>query len=173
MVFGQPPCSAGRMKPRRVYYLGLLGPAANGQCDITALYTARFGQPGTGQKVFIATCQQKNGWKAPESVTSAVVPPKSLPGMPQTPTETQVTESAATAMPEADSAPADGSLPVSRAVYKGCTPGVHRVYKGSTGVSPVYLRCTPGVHPVYTPCTRLTGGSMAAEDARGAVAVGG
>ena len=68
MVFGHPPCSAGWMKPRRVYYLGLLGPATNSQCDITALYTARFGLPGPGQKVFIATCQQKNCWKAPEIV---------------------------------------------------------------------------------------------------------
>ena len=88
MVFGHPPCSAGWMKPRRVYYLGLLGPATNSQGDITALYTARFGLPGPGQKVFVVTCQQKSGWEAPESVTSAVVPPKSPPGMPQTPTET-------------------------------------------------------------------------------------
>ncbi len=75
MVFGQPACSAGRMKQRRVYYLGLAGPATNGQCDITDLYTARFGQPGPGQKVFIVTCQTKNGWQGQESVTSAVVPP--------------------------------------------------------------------------------------------------
>ena len=75
MVFGQPACSAGRMKRRRVYYLGLAGPATNGQCDITALYTARFGQPRPGQKVFIVTCQTRNGWKARPSVFSAVVPP--------------------------------------------------------------------------------------------------
>ena len=36
MVFGQPPCSAGRMKPRRAYYLGLLGPSTNGQSEVTA-----------------------------------------------------------------------------------------------------------------------------------------
>lgn len=68
MVFGQPPCGAGRMKRRRVYYLGLLGPATNGQCNITELYTAWFSQPRPGQKVFIVTCQQKNGWKAQESL---------------------------------------------------------------------------------------------------------
>ena len=61
MLFGQAPCSAGRMKHRRVCYLGLLGPATNGQCDITAPYTARFGQPSPGQKIFIVTCQMKNG----------------------------------------------------------------------------------------------------------------
>ncbi len=59
MVFGQPPCRAGRVKRRRVHYLGLLGPATNGQCDITDLCTARFGHPRPGQKVFIVTCQQK------------------------------------------------------------------------------------------------------------------
>jgi hypothetical protein len=76
MVYGQPPCSAGRMKQRRVYYLGLAGPATNGQCDITSLYTAKFGAPGPGKKVFIVTCQTKNGWQAPESVFSAIVPPQ-------------------------------------------------------------------------------------------------
>jgi hypothetical protein len=74
MLFGQAPCGAGRMKRRRVYYLGLLEPAANGQVDITAPYAARFGQPSPGQKVFIVTCQQKNGWRAQDHVASAIVP---------------------------------------------------------------------------------------------------
>lgn len=61
MVFGQAPCSPGRMKHRRVYYAGLLSPSQNGQSDITELYTARFGQPAPGQKVFIVTSQTRNG----------------------------------------------------------------------------------------------------------------
>ena len=64
MLFGHAPCSAGRMKHRRVCYLSLLGPATNGQCDITAPYTARYGQPSPGQKIFIVTCQVTDGWKA-------------------------------------------------------------------------------------------------------------
>jgi hypothetical protein len=80
MLLGQAPCSAGRMKPRRVNYLGLLEHASSGQCDITPAYTARFGQPGPGQKVFIVTCQEKNGWRAPEYVVSAVVPAVASPG---------------------------------------------------------------------------------------------
>jgi hypothetical protein len=79
MVFGQAPCSPGRSKPRDPCYLGLLGPAVNGLCDITSLYTARFGRPGPGRKVFIVTCQEKNGWKGPESVFRAIVPPAPLP----------------------------------------------------------------------------------------------
>jgi hypothetical protein len=74
MVFGQPPCSSGRRKLRRVYYLGLLGPANSGECDLTALYTARFGPPAPGQKVFILTSQHRNGWRGPDSVVSALVP---------------------------------------------------------------------------------------------------
>src|SRR3974377_481824 len=49
MLFGQAPCSAGRMKHRRVAYLGLAGPATGGQCDITAAYVARYGEPRPGQ----------------------------------------------------------------------------------------------------------------------------
>jgi hypothetical protein len=75
MLYGAAPCSEGRMKHRRVCYLGLLGRAAAGQCDITAQYTARFGQPAPGQKVFVVTSQQRNGWKGKDEVTSAVVPP--------------------------------------------------------------------------------------------------
>ena len=74
MVFGQPPCSSGRRKVRRGYYLGLLSPANNGQCDITAPYTARFGPPPPGQKVFILTSHHRNGWRGPDSVVSALAP---------------------------------------------------------------------------------------------------
>ena len=80
MVFGQPPCSCGRMKHRRVYYLGLVQPANSGQFDITLLYHARFVLPRPSEKVFVVTCQHKNGWKGPEHITSAVVPPKPLGG---------------------------------------------------------------------------------------------
>ena len=80
MLFGQAPCSTGRTKHRRVNYLGLLGPATNGQCDITAPYVARFGQLSPCQKVFVVTCREKNGWKAQDHVASAIVPPRPVPG---------------------------------------------------------------------------------------------
>ncbi len=85
MVFGRPPCSAGRMKHRRVYYLGLLGLATDGQCAITAFHTARFGPPVPGQKAFIVTSQTKNGWKGQEWVHSAIVPPPPEPKNQQVP----------------------------------------------------------------------------------------
>ena len=80
MVFGQEPCSRGRYKRRNVSYLGLLPPPIGGLSDITRLYTAKFGEPRPGQKVFLVTCQQKDGWKGLDQETSATVPdrPKDL-----------------------------------------------------------------------------------------------
>jgi hypothetical protein len=83
MLFGQEPCSRGRYQRRNVSYLGLLPPPINGLSDITRLYTSRFGEPRPAQKVFLVTCQQKDGWKALDQETSAVVP--DLPKAPQAP----------------------------------------------------------------------------------------
>ena len=74
MVFGQEPCSAGRQKRRNVSYLGLLPAPKDGLSDITEIYQARYGEPRAGVKVFIVTCQQKDGWKGTEQATSEVVP---------------------------------------------------------------------------------------------------
>src|ERR1039457_2162184 len=74
MVFGQEPCSSGRSKRRNVAYLGLLPPPVDGWSDITYLYQARYGEPRPGTKVFIVTCQQKNGWKGMDRETTALVP---------------------------------------------------------------------------------------------------
>jgi hypothetical protein len=63
MVLGQAPCSAGRKKWRRGAYLCLLPAAQGGECDITAQYVERFGEPAPGTKVFIRTQQQRDGWK--------------------------------------------------------------------------------------------------------------
>jgi len=76
MVFGQAPCSSGRRKRRNVSYLGLLPAPEAGLSDITALYVARYGEPGVGQRVFIVTRQQKNGWEAFDHETHEIVPGK-------------------------------------------------------------------------------------------------
>jgi hypothetical protein len=80
MVFGQEPCSRGRYKRRNVSYLGLLPPPIGGLSEITRLYKAKFGEPRPGRKVFIVTCQEKDGWKGLDLETSATVPerPKDL-----------------------------------------------------------------------------------------------
>jgi hypothetical protein len=74
MVFGQEPCSRGRYKRRNVSYLGLLPPPIGGRSEITRLYQGRFGEPRPGQKVFLVTCQEKDGWKGLDLETSATVP---------------------------------------------------------------------------------------------------
>jgi hypothetical protein len=76
MVFGQAPCSAGRSKRRNVAYLGLLPVLQDGMSDITDLYIARYGQPRAGEKVFIVTRQQKDGWEGLDHETNEIVPAK-------------------------------------------------------------------------------------------------
>jgi hypothetical protein len=76
MVFGQAPCSAGRSKRRNVAYLGLMPAPQNGMSDITDIYFARYGELRPGQKVFIVTRQQKDGWEGDDLETSEIVPEK-------------------------------------------------------------------------------------------------
>jgi hypothetical protein len=78
MVFGQEPCSRGRYKRRNVSYLGLLPPPIGGRSEITRLYQARFGEPRPGQKVFLVTCQEKDGWKGLDVEASATVPDRPI-----------------------------------------------------------------------------------------------
>jgi hypothetical protein len=77
MVFGQEPCSRGRYKRRNVSYIGLLPPPIGGRSEITHLYRAKFGEPRPGTKVFMVTCQEKEGWKGLDRETSATVPERS------------------------------------------------------------------------------------------------
>src|ERR1017187_5375003 len=76
MVFGQAPCSAGRMKRRNVAYLGLLPAPQDGMSDITDIYIAKYGEPRAGEKVFIVTRQQKDGWEGDDYETNEIVPEK-------------------------------------------------------------------------------------------------
>ena len=130
-----------------MYYLGLAGPATDGQCDITDLYTARFGQPRPGQKVFIVTCQTRNGWKARPSVFSVVVPPPTQPVEQEVTAATKVTTFCGPGDPGGTGSRRPRHLFVaSRCVqgeYTGCTAGA----QGAEA-------CASGEHPVYTPGTQ-------------------
>ena len=99
MVFGQAPCSAGRMKRRNVAYLGLLPAPQDGMSDITEMYVARYGEPRAGQKVFIVTCQQKDGWEGYDKETNEIVPEK----------------------PAGQQAAGTQTLPLTVHMHKGCT----------------------------------------------------
>jgi len=107
MVFGQAPCSAGRTKCRRVSCLGLLPPAQDGLCDITALYEARYGAPRPGEKLFIVTRQQREGWESYDQETSEIVPEA----------------------PPPPPAPAPGASTLQVLMHKGCT-------RDAQGISP-------------------------------------
>jgi hypothetical protein len=76
MVFGAAPCSPGRMKCRKVTYLGLLPAHVRGLCDITKLYRDMYGLPPVGSRVFIRVRQQLNGWESGDDDFSAIVLPK-------------------------------------------------------------------------------------------------
>jgi hypothetical protein len=73
MVFGAPPCSAGRKKWRHGSFLGLLPAPVGGESDITELYAARYGEPEPGKRVFIRTKQQREGWEDHPRDVSGVV----------------------------------------------------------------------------------------------------
>ena len=155
MLYAQAPCSAGRMKQRRVSYLSLLGPATNGQCDITAPYIARFGKPAPGQKVFVSTCQQKNGWKAPEHVTSAIVPPRPAAGEKPPTQAVKVQAEAAPKTPEAQAAAAQGISSLPRAMYKGSTPDAPGMHTGQPRVHLASILCASLVHSVRMAMAKL------------------
>ncbi|HVM47904.1 MAG TPA: hypothetical protein VMU04_07745 [Candidatus Acidoferrum sp.] len=177
MVFAQAPCSRGRMKHRRVCYLGLAGPATNGQCEVTAPYIARYGQPAPGQKVFVITNQHKNGWKGPDSVISAIVPPPALPAeqpKPATPKADPVPSPGGDASPRRPQPPEPGrlgaaSLPISgsqqavgkgasllpRAMYKGSTPDAQAKHTWLARGHPLRIPCAPLVHSVRAAWARL------------------
>jgi hypothetical protein len=64
------------MKRRNVAYLGLLPTPQDGMSDITEIYVARYGEPRAGEKVFIVTRQQKDGWEGFDLETNEIVPEK-------------------------------------------------------------------------------------------------
>ncbi len=146
MVFGQPPCSAGRMKPRRAYYLGLLGPSQNGQSDITDLYAARFGRPAPGQKVFIAVVQTRNGWKGQSWVHNAIVPPPPTLKSQQAAETATVKKSKPAAAPASTAAHKTVPSPSFQAMYKGSTSEARQEHTENKHEPPLSSLCTPVVH---------------------------
>jgi hypothetical protein len=54
-------------------FLGVLPEQAGETAHINALYTARFGVPAVGKRVFIRTVQQINGWQDHPQIFSARV----------------------------------------------------------------------------------------------------
>jgi hypothetical protein len=57
-----------------VVFLGTLDSPVNGAIDITATYTARYGSPAAGKKVFVKVNQNMNGWEDTPRQFWAIVP---------------------------------------------------------------------------------------------------
>jgi hypothetical protein len=74
MVYGAPPCSAGREKPAYVKFLGLLGAAQGDAWDITRMYVDEFGELAPGMQVFICTRQLLRGQESGDHLVSGIVP---------------------------------------------------------------------------------------------------
>jgi hypothetical protein len=67
--------------------------------DITDIYIARYGEPRAGEKVFIVTRQQKDGWEGLDQETNEIVPEK----------------------PSGQQAAATAALTLKVHMHKGCT----------------------------------------------------
>ncbi len=74
MLRGAPPCSQGRDRSPECAYLGTLDSPVGDAVDITAPYTAKYGAPVAGQKVFVQVNQNLNGWEDLPHQFWAIVP---------------------------------------------------------------------------------------------------
>jgi hypothetical protein len=68
------PCSQGLAGCRDFRVLGVLPAPAQGSCDITNLFRARYGSPAVGTKVFVQVSQNIDGWEEMPVQTWAIVP---------------------------------------------------------------------------------------------------
>jgi hypothetical protein len=68
------PCSQGLAFSENYRILGVLPAPAAGACNITSLYTARYGSPAVGTKVFVRVNQNIDGWEDVPVEVSAIVP---------------------------------------------------------------------------------------------------
>lgn len=74
VVRGAAPISQGREVCSDFRVLGICPAAAQGSADITSLYTARFGVPPVGQKVFVCVNHFADGWEDLPVTFWAIVP---------------------------------------------------------------------------------------------------
>ena len=74
LVWAAAPQSAGRFAVNDYRYLGELPEVVSGKADITALYTAKFGAPAAGQKVFVRSKQVVDGYDDLPHQWSGIVP---------------------------------------------------------------------------------------------------
>ena len=74
IIRGSAPVSQGIDKLSDFRILGVCPAPAAGSADITSLYTARYGAPSQGMKVFVRVSQYVDGWEDQPLTFAAVVP---------------------------------------------------------------------------------------------------
>ena len=77
LVRAAAPQNSGTRRPMSIRYLGELPAVEAGKADITALYTAKFGAPVAGQRLFIQSNQLEAGWQDLPIAFTGLVPASS------------------------------------------------------------------------------------------------
>ena len=73
-VRGAPPQKSGVRNCKNFRMLGILPAPVAGACDITSLYTARYGVPTVGSRIYVTVNQNIDGWQDIPRIFSALVP---------------------------------------------------------------------------------------------------
>ena len=68
------PQNSGTRRPGSIRYLGELPEVTAGKSDITAIYTAKFGAPAVGDRIFVQSNQMESGFQDLPKAYSALVP---------------------------------------------------------------------------------------------------
>ncbi len=74
MVWASKPVFSSVRAIPALVWLGMCPTPAQGSSDLTALYTARFGVPPVGDRLFVQVNQVTDGWESGRNVFSALVP---------------------------------------------------------------------------------------------------
>ncbi|MCX6923460.1 MAG: hypothetical protein NT154_09675, partial [Verrucomicrobia bacterium] len=74
ILIASPPVSQGIEVAPALYVIGSCPAPVLGASDITALYTAKFGAPAVGQKVYVGAFQHSDGYETLPTTYSAIIP---------------------------------------------------------------------------------------------------
>jgi hypothetical protein len=74
MLRASAPQSAGTYRPISLRLLGTLGSPSAGKIDITAQYTAKYGVPAVGTKLFVRINSNISGWEGTPVMFTGIVP---------------------------------------------------------------------------------------------------
>ena len=75
IVSASKPQSPGFNKCDHIHIIGLAPAPQNGVCDISALYTVRYGVPPVGWKIWVSISATHAGWQEPPATFMQPVPP--------------------------------------------------------------------------------------------------